>query len=295
MAYRRKRQPYRRPYSRSYGRTKNARRKGFAKRPKNAFARRVKQVIRQTAETKMVDYFIANKRVTSTQSADFLAYNVLILTADTTAQGMYAISQGTNQAQRVGNKVTTKKAMLKCTLVANPLYDGTANYNPQPMYVTLWIFKLKPHLTDDIATLDSVRLNTFFQNGGTSIGFVGTMVDMQKTVNQNHVTLLKKRVYKLGMSGYVSGAGVNVANNANQQYATNDASYSRMFSMNVTKYLPKHQAFNDGTDITVQRRVWMMFTVCRIDGGEILTSGGFSTGTYPVYSNIGLEYRYTDV
>jgi len=294
MVYRKKTTMYRRKLT---FRNKARRYKRRAYRPSasGTFAKRVKNVIQKTAEAKVVDYFIGNKAITSVLASDWMSKNVLILTADTTANGMYQISQNSYQGGRIGNRVTTRSAILKGSIVCNAFYDGTNNYNPQPMFVTMWIVKLKPHLNDDVATLDTVRGSSFFQHGGNAVGFAGSIVDMQKTVNQNHVTLLKKRVFKVGMGNYVSGYGVNTANNANQQYNTNDAVMSKLFKMNITKIMPKAQSFNDGTDITVARRVWMFFSVCRVDGGLIQTSGGYDTGTIPVYANIGLEYRYTDV
>lgn len=293
MAYGKKKQYRRKLYNAPY-KKRSYRRAARSRRPKGLFAKRVRKVIERTAEQKCANYFYAGKELYNTNSASF-QNQVLILTADSTTNGSYQIQQGTFQGQRIGNKVTTKKVSLKGTVLVNTVYDATTNYNPCPMYITMWIIKLKPHLTDEVATLDTVVQQSFFQQGNTSTGFAGTIVDMQKTVNQNHVTLLKKRVFKVGMAEVVSSSGNNVNNTIQQKFMNNDASMARMFSMDITKCIPKVQAFNDGTNITVARRTYMFFSACRLDGGAIVTSIGAVTGPIPAYLNLGLQYNYTDV
>jgi len=265
-----------------------------SKTVRGSFAKRVRKVVERTAEQKVQDYFYGNKELYPTISAQF-ANQVLILTSDTTSNATYSLAQGTYQGQRIGNKVSTKKCTIKGSIACNPTFENTYNYNPNPMYATMWIVKLKPHLTDDVATLETVVSNSFFQSGNTAVGFVGTIVDMSKNPNQNHITVMKKRVFKVGMANYNSAFASNNPNQINQQFSNNDSSLSRMFSMNITKLMPKVQAFNDGTNITVARRVYLFWSVCRQDGGPIVTSAGAVTGPIPCYFSIGLQYSYTDV
>jgi len=254
----------------------------------------VKKLMEKNAEAKVADYYFSNKELYPTPSASF-ANQILILTGDSTSNSTYQIQQNSYQGGRIGNKVTTKKCVLKGSVCINSSWDATTNDNPQPLFVTMWIVKLKPHLTDEVSTLDTVVNNSFFQSGSNSVGFAGTMVDMCKTVNAQHITLLKKRVFQLGMAQYMSGTGVSSGNNRNQQYANNDSSQTKLFNMDITKLIPKTQSFNDGTNNSVDRRVYLFFSMCRVDGGAITTSLGAVTGPIPVYGNIGVEYQYTDM
>lgn len=254
----------------------------------------VKNVVQSQAEVKQIDYFYSQKEIYPTGSASFTT-QVLILNSNSTTNNMVNITQGTQQGQRIGNKVATKKAYLRGSVIINPTFNADTNYNPCPMYVTMWIMKLKPHLTDDISTLSTVVGNTFFQNGSTSVGFSGSMVDMCKVPNQQHVTVLKKRTFLIGNSEYVSASGSNVSNTLNQRYANNDSSMCKMFSMDITKIMPATQNFNDGTNNAVDRNLWLFFSIARTDGGLPVTQYGVPTGPVPAYSNIGFSYQYTDI
>jgi len=253
------------------------------------FAKRVKNVMSRIAEKKCVDYFYAQKELYLTTQASF-ANQVQILTPDTGSNATTTIAQGSLQGQRSGNTVSTKSFILKGSINVNPSWSATQNDNPQPIYATMWIVKLKPYLDDNVAMLENVIDNSFFQNGSTSIGFTDRIVDMQKTVNTQQITLLAKRTFKIGMAQYMSGTGVNTGNNTNQQYANNDAAMVRMFTINLTKKMPRSYSFNDGTNIANCRRVYMFWSACRCDGGAFTAS----LNATPAFFNTGVEYRYTD-
>jgi len=295
MAFR-KRSNYRKKAGGRYKR-RSYKRKSMSKK---VFNKRVRVAMQRTAETKMADYFVNNKTLTTTASGDFENWNLKILNASSLATfGTYTISQGAQQGQRIGNSITTKKCILKGTISPNLLVQQTYNFKPRPLYVTLWIFKLKPHLNDDSTTVSTVVSNSFFQQGNTSVGFAGTLLDMQKTPNTNHVTILKKRVFKVGAAATLQvGTGVTGATTEpvlEQDMNNNDFAMSKMFSMDITKIMPKKQSFNDGTDNAVQRHLWLMYTVCAADGTSITTNVGAVTGPIPCYVSMGLEYRYTDL
>jgi len=258
------------------------------RRSASSFAARVKNVVQRSAEAKIVNYFYAQKELYLTTTASF-NNGVQILTADTSGNSTYTIAQGSLQGQRGGNKVNTKSAILKGSINVNPSFSTGANYKPSPIFATLWIVKLKPYLDDNVSTLASIVSNSFFQFGSSSIGFAGTIVDMQKTPNHQQVTVLKKRVFKLGMAQYISATAVGTPDNTNQQFANNDSAMVRMFTINMTKLYPKRLEFNDGTNVANCRKIYMFWSACRQDGG--IFEG---TNPVPAYFNTGLEYRYTD-
>lgn len=255
----------------------------------------VKQTIDAQAEKKMVQFFNSSGLNTSVQASDWSAFNAWILTSDTTSRAMYAIAQGTAQGSRVGNQVRTYKMTMKLVLICNPSYGDTTNYNACPLYVTLWVVKLKEHLDDTVTTLQNVVQSSFFQNSGATAAFEGNLSDLIKTPNRDQVTVLKRKVYKVGLAEILSATGNNVSNTLSNRFMNNDSSMAITDTLDFTKYVPSIQKFNDGDNLTTSRRTYMFFTSARCDGTLTLTSLGFSTGTRPFQTSIGIDYQYTDL
>lgn len=255
----------------------------------------VQSVIDGRAEKKMVQFFNNAGLNTSVLASDWSAFNAWVLTSDTTSRAMYAIAQGTGQGSRVGNQVRTYKMTMKLALFANPQYGATTNYNACPLFVTLWVVKLDPHLEDTMTTLQAVVQSSFFQASGATAAFTGDLSDLIKTPNRDQVTVLLRKVYKVGLAEYISGAGDNVSNTLNNRYMNNDSSFAIIDTVDFTKYVPTVQSFNDGDNLTTSRRTYMFFTSARVDGNPTNTNLGFATGTRPYQTSIGIDYQFTDL
>jgi len=255
----------------------------------------VKSVINGQAEKKNVNFFNSAGLNTSVLASDWSGFNAWILTSDTTSRAMYNIAQGTGQGQRVGNQVRTHKMTLKLAMFANPEYADPQNYNACPLYVTMWIVKLMPHLDDTISQLQTVVQTNFFQNSGAAAAFEGNMSDLIKTPNKDQVVVLKRKTYKIGMGQYLSAFGSGSGNNASQQYINNDSVMSVTDTLDITKYVPLIQTFNDGDNLTTKRRSYLFFTSARCDGKLSQSSLGFATGTRMYQTSIGIDYQYTDM
>lgn len=260
------------------------------------FNKRVQQVISRNIETKSVNFSSQNRQVLNVNSANWngLALN-LIPQSSGSSPWMYDIPQGTEQGSRLGNEIYPKRLTLNGVIRANTFYDPTTNYNPCPLRVTLWVVRINKHLEDSVTQLESIVDNTFFNAGSISSGFFGTTIDLTRTPNSDQITVLKKRTFYIGMSGYISGFAVNSPNNANQQFVNNDANSSVMFRMDLSKHLPKVLKFNDGTATpTNTRKMWMFFTTQRMDGQISSTSLGAYTGVIPAYVDLAAQFNYKD-
>ena len=135
----------------------------------------------------------------------------------------------------------------------------------------------------------------FFQAGNTSLGFNGTLVDLTRQVNTSQVTLLKKRVFKVGTQYVTSASAVGGTNTTNQQYSDGTVGISQMFKMDLTKCLPKILNYNDTDNSPTNSLTWMAWVPYRVDGGEIKTSLNFYTGTIPAYVDFEVDYLYKDM
>jgi len=259
----------------------------------------VEKVISRKAETKYVNYDSWNNIYGST-SLDFTTgvggvFN--ITPAATTSQGtIYTIGQGVGQGDRVGNEILPVSLKLRLVIRANTFYDSVTNYNPSPLYVTMWVVKIRQHLTDSYSSLSTIFQNTFFQDGDISKGFNGTITDLVQEVNSNEIQLVMRKQWLVGNAIYQSGFGVNAPSAANQSYANNDASLCKMVRLNMSKYLPAKMIYNDGSDTpTNSRKLWCFFTCHRSDGNSIQTSAGNVTGPQPADVAFGAEFGYKDI
>lgn len=287
-----------RPYRASGRRTtKKVVKKAIRSAYNKQFARRVKSVVSRISETKCVNYSFASKPCYNVSSADW-AGSVLNLLPESAGSShtCYTVNQGNLQGERIGNEIRPVKCVVSGVVRCNSFYDPTQNYNACPLRVTLWLVKLKNHLTDSVTNLEQVVDNTFFQLGDISSGFAGSTIDLTRTPNKDQVVVLMKRSFYVGMGNYNSAFAVNSPNNGQQQYNQDGATMSRMFRIDVSKYLPKKLIFNDGTDTPSNaRKMWFMVTTQRADGGISQTSTGSFTGPIPAYIDISSDFQYKDI
>lgn len=260
------------------------------------FKKKVQRIVNSNLETKVVNYRANDKNILNVASADWVGTVLNLVPGGTGGNNMFTISQGDGQGQRSGNIITPKGLYLRGIVRAAPAYDPVTNYNPCPMYVTMYVARLKQHLSDSSTELETVIDNTVFQNGSSSLGMSGLPNDLLNTFNSDQITLLYKRVFKLGFAEYPSSAGSNVANNTYQRYMNNDFKVMRMFKINLSKFLPKKMKFNDTTDIcTNTRKLWLFFCVTREDNSIPQQQvGGSYTGPVPAECELSCDFYFKD-
>lgn len=257
------------------------------------FNKRVLRAVSRSTETKVVSWRQTQVGIPALTSSTAEQTIFLISPGTNNALPAYQINQGTAQGERVGNKIAPTYVRVKGVIRPNPLYNDTANYNPCPMYVVLWVVSLAKSLGDDLNVLEAVISNSFFQDGNKSLGMTGQLIDLTQTVNSAHITVHNKRVMKLGAADYVSAFGAGLANNNAQRFANNDFNLSKMFSLRLK--FPKTVTWNDGgTTPTSMRRWWMFAVPYRVDGQIFGTSTGNATGPVPLFMDFGLDFRFKD-
>lgn len=269
--------------------------KGFKKvvrrYKKRVFKNRVIRALASVAETKILDFKISDASITGPKSSDFQS-NMFCLSPTDATPGL-KIDQGTGQGQRVGNKITVKSVSFTGVVRPLPQFDNTFNYNPCPMYLVLWVVSLRSHLPDTKAQLETTVLNTFFQDGNSSIGVQGNLQDLTRKVNTSVINVHKRRVFKLGYATYPSGFSPGNAANIYQAFNNNDFQLSSMFRMNLK--MPKTLTYNDGTLNPSCRRWWMFCIPYRCDNADYLSNIGTTTGPTPAKIDFGIEMKYTDM
>lgn len=251
-------------------------------------------IVNKLAETKRINHTINNFGLVGPLS-NGLDSTIKVLNPASGTGSLQSIPQGTGQATRIGNKIQTKKCTLKGVIHINTFYDGTVNYNMCPLYVVLYVFRLKGVNQETVANVESICNSSFFQNGSQSKGFTGFLMDIHSEVNTNVIHLLKKKIYKVGVSNVVSGFGVNNPNNQHQQYGDGTVSIGQLFSLDLTDCLYKTYQYNDTENTPQQSQTYFMWIPMRIDGSQIITSLGASSGPIPCYVDFSWDYHYVDI
>lgn len=254
--------------------------------------RAIKRTVKTMSEIKRANYNVNNFALTSVLSNDY--DQIIKFINPTSATGaLYNIQQGTGQGARVGNKISTKKCMLSGVVHINTEWSAQ-NYNMCPLYVALYVFKIKQGLVS-IADCETIVKNRFFSAGNSSTGFSGALRDLLMEVNTDVVTLLKKRVFKVGTGVVQSATANNVANTLNQSFNDGTATIAKMFKIDITKCMAKTYIFNDTDNSPQNSGTYFMWVPLRVDGGLIVTSGGLATGTLPCWVDYSIDYHYMDI
>lgn len=167
------------------------------------------------------------------------------------------IQHGTQQGNRIGNKIKLKRFLMRATLFTNPGYA-------KPVIVKMFIIsdKLNPTNVTALNIMDACDNTqfqpggTFFENGTTTSGMTGGFGDLQMDVNTDRFTVHKTRVFKVG------GASSPTTTPA----ANNDFKIVQHFKVNLLKYMPKVVKYQDAlTNSWYTRKVFIVFAVINAD------------------------------
>lgn len=160
------------------------------------------------------------------------------------------ITQGVGQGQRIGNRIQLKKMIFNCVMWPRQISDTPAG--PLPWDLCMWIVsdKFDP-MNSTVADIrgcmgTTVTSNGWFQDGNQSRGVNLSIQDSLLRINEDRFTVHKKKIFKIG-----------VANTTNIH--NNDYKISRRIKINLAKYMPKFQVFNDATGQFTTRQVWVVF------------------------------------
>lgn len=276
------------------GTAKTTIKKAVRKARNRNFAGKVRAVIGRMAETKVANYAIQNKNIINVNSSAFQG-TIVVLGSGSGGQYPMEISQGTGQANRIGNKITTQRLMIRGDVRLNTYFNNTTNYNPVPGYVTMWVVKLKPFLDDDVTTLKTVIDGSFFQAGNGAVGMTGQLQDLYRMPNAQQITVLKRRVWKIGTSSMPGGGASGSGDQSNQYWNNNDFRLSHLFKQDLTKCVPKILNFQDTNNNNVDRKSYLFFSFIRVDGAIPQTNLGAYSGAVPAYLDYEIDYTFKDL
>lgn len=188
----------------------------------NAVKQYVDKVISRKIETKMTDVENVGR----------------IVYANISATDVYSLipqlSQGTSEATRIGNKVNCVGLNLRMNLYCLNISNTTP-----PTYFDIYIFKMKnKQVSGGVPT--STDMAQFLEDGSSSKQYVGTSLDGMRYLNNDMFTICYRRrvlLYNPYSTGISSTASINP---------------SKMFNINLTKYVKNSWLFNDGASSLVE-------------------------------------------
>lgn len=269
------------PVIRGYGYTKSGLPKLPARKKRRvrkvttkAISRICKKIIARDVENKQAQYYDAIADIYPVTHAGFVN-SVIPLTP---YASYLAISQGTGESDRVGNRLKIKRIMFK-GIILPTAYNVTSNPVPRPSEIIMWIY----HSRDDPTTLTAPD-NSFLELNNGSQALSGNLFDTIAPVNNDKWVLHKRKVFKIGFAEY-GGTGTTASQ---QSFANNDFKYNRKFSINVTKYAVKHVKYNDNTTTPSTRGVFCVMQAVSATGG------GYTSAYIPAEMSYTLTMEYED-
>lgn len=228
-----------------------------AKKVPKATKRYISRVIHRNLENKrMTTEFTKNLYAIQGGVAGFQANNIIPLCPNSLTGGIYTITQGVGQQQRVSNSVSVRKAYLRGILLPQQ-YNAISNPTPTPVDVKIWIFSLKRNVLQSSSADVYTTLNsTFFANGNSSVGLLGNLYDLITPTNKDVVNLHFTKTYKLGYADY---AGMTGGSSVTDAKTNNDYKYHHKMTLDITRWLPKKMYFNDTDSGTTSKQVYCVF------------------------------------
>lgn len=248
--------------------------------------RYVSSVIHRNLENKrMTTEFTKNLYGIAGGVAGFQTNNIIPLSPNSLTGGIYTITQGVGQQQRVSNSISVRKAYLRGVLIPQP-YNAVSNPTPTPLNVKIWIFSLRRNvLQASAADVYQTMSNTFFSNGNTSIGLLGTIYDIITPHNKDVVNVHYTRTIKLGYESY---SGVTGGATATDSKANNDYNLNYKMTLDITRWLPKKMLFNDTDSGTTSKQLYCVFEPVYYNGSTM------TAATSPCGFIGGIDLHYED-
>lgn len=260
------------------------RKAGYAK-GKKPLVKLIKKVMKAEVEQKRLTTEFTKNLYHIGGTTNFRDNNIICLTPNDALGSIYQMVQGTSQQTRVGNRVNIKKLIFR-GIVAPNVYNATSNPTPNPFMLRMIILSTKRNVAgQSVADIYNICNNTIFANGSSSLGMLGTLYDVITPYNNDVVTVMYQKTFKIGYENY---SGVTGGADISQTKASNDYRLNARWSINCAKYVNKALKFNDNAGGTTSRQVYVVFQPVNFNGSIPVAT------TTPCGLIAGVDVFYTD-
>lgn len=193
--------------------------------------------------------------------------------------GYHTLASGVLDGQKLGNKVSIKRVLLKYVLFPQP-YDITTNPIPQPIHVQMFLGRVKQSKSLLPSAGDVAML---FNQGSTTVSPTGNLTDLNGMINKDYWDMKKVWEHKLGFSAY-TGSGSSAAP---QYYQNNDFKYNVVRTMDITRMVNKLALFNDSANSVQNGNLFFGYQSLAASGGTT----GAATINCKINYSIHIEYE----
>lgn len=189
------------------------------------------------------------------------------------------INQGTNQSQRIGNRVRLRRCVWKAIFSAyrDPV-SGTYNYIPAELKITVLSSIVNPNsaVKSDIRTICA---NSLYQANAASIGMTSSLIDFLRAYNKDQVRIYKTRTYKIGGQNYPQSTPV---------VGNNDFKFNAKCTINLGKYMNKIIKYDDSPSDARNKKIFIVLEAVLADQSVGSTTPLVSMTNY-------LHMKYEDI
>lgn len=234
------------------------------------------RALTRAVETKNAETYNLGLNIYSSQNPLFPSGNQIVLGPNS---GTMQIPQGVFNGYRIGNKITTKRLILKGTLHPLP-FQTTTNPTPVPQQIRMLVYydRSDPNVVPNPSS-------DMFQNNNTNGGFLNQLSDLWRPYNTDKYRILLQRTFKLGFA-YSEGSG---SSPDYQGLSNNDFKLNCNFSIDLTKYYPKTVKFDENNLQPTTRGLFVLFYACAASGGAT------PAAVIPAAVEYMFRYTYTDM
>lgn len=213
---------------------------------------------------------------------------IISLTPNAGTNNGIEILQGTGEANRVGTKITTSRAVFRMICQMSE-YNATSNPGPRPVVVKYWIISAKDGLDfkdqSDVKPIVAGAGGQFFNNNNSSTGTFYDLRDLLYPVNDSRFTIHKTGEMKIGFADN-SGTGASATS---QNFTNNDFKYYVKRSINVKKFIPKVIRYTDNASQPTTKPVWIIFSCYYADGSTMTAAQA------PIRLTWHYDYKFKDM
>lgn len=246
------------------------RRSNYGRRPtvSKTIKKYVKRAIHRQIENKNYRSYAANVAVPTGVTGTDPLFNINLIPQ---------VAQGTDQDERVGNNIKCVNGMFRGYINLLPHSSETGN---MPCWVRMWLVSYKVE-HPQTAAMGNAYFNNFFEDGATTVGPQGTMLDMLFPVNKHQWVVHEERKFRLGTtsSSVDIGGAIGVQHDA--------SNFSKQFRFNYGQYCKQTLEYKDSLSFPLNRNFFVLIQVVSADG---------STGTNHIKAEIHYvnQFDYED-
>lgn len=188
------------------------------------------------------------------------------------------IPLGPQNGHRIGNYISMKSCKFRYSLCPN---SQSISGSAIPSIVRFVFY----YDRQDPTNLPTPYTNAnFFDLGSGSSTFTGTYTDMVRRFNTDRYRICKVKTLKIG---FATNTGVG-GSATSQYFANNDFKMNHRGTIDLSKYIIKRQKFNDGLNLSQNRKLYCLVYVTTPN------TGLFTASNLPCNLTYQTEYKYTD-